>query len=69
MVEEKFTNAEGFAEQVNALHLEQVMNRDFKRGRDYQGVELNDVFDDESMLKVAKMLLYPKSLKRNAIGQ
>ncbi|MGL5830663.1 MAG: hypothetical protein ACRCZE_00780 [Candidatus Altimarinota bacterium] len=59
----KVTDAEGFAEQVNALHLEQVMNRDFKRGRDYQGVELNEVFNDESMLEVAKMLLYPKSLK------
>lgn len=59
----KVTDASGFAEQVNALHLDQIMNRDFKRGRDYQGVELNDVFDDQSMMGVARMLLYPRSLK------
>lgn len=59
----KVTDAKGFAEQVNALHLEQVMNKDFKRGRDYQGVELNEVFNDQSMVEVAKMLFYPKSLK------
>jgi hypothetical protein len=64
----KVTDAAGFAEQVNALHLDQIMNRDFKRGRDYQGVELNDVFDDKSMLKVAKMLFYPKSLGEMPLG-